>query len=82
LDVTSSPSDVIAHAELDFGTGKTTLSDAMKDYCLIAADPSHGANFSLALYVPDPDQLVERCRRAPPSASGSPPSSPEIATPR
>jgi PhnB protein len=61
LDVTRFPgSDVIAHVELDFGTGKMTLGAAMKDYCLIAADPSHGASFSLALYVPDPDQLVER----------------------
>ena len=61
LDVTRFPgSDVIAHAELDFGTGKMTLSDPIKDYCLIAADPSHGASFSLALYVSDADQVVER----------------------
>jgi len=41
LDVTRFPgSDAVAHAELDFGLGKMTLSDPMKDYGLVAPDPS------------------------------------------
>ena len=32
----------------------------MKDYGLVAPDPSRGASFSLALYVPDVDGVVAR----------------------
>lgn len=61
LDVTRFPgSDAIAHAELDFGQGKITLSDPLDDYGLVAPDPSRGANFSLALYVPNVDEVTER----------------------
>ena len=61
LDVTRFPgSSAIAHAELDFGLGKLTLSDPMKDYGLVAPDPARGASFSLALYVPNVDDVVTR----------------------
>ena len=61
LDVTRFPgSDTVAHAELDFGLGKLTLSDPMKDYGLVAPEPSQGASFSLALYVPNVDEVVAR----------------------
>ena len=61
LDVTRFPgADGIAHAELDFGLGKLTLSDPLKDYGLVASDPSRGASFSLALYVPNVDEVVAR----------------------
>jgi uncharacterized glyoxalase superfamily protein PhnB len=61
LDVTRFPgSDALAHAELDFGLGKLTLSDPLKDYGLVAPDPSRGASFSLALYMPNVDEVVAR----------------------
>lgn len=61
LDVTRFPgSDAVAHAELDFGAGKLTVSDPLPSYGLVAPDPSRGASFSLALYVPNVDQVVER----------------------
>src|SRR3954447_21171888 len=62
LDVTRFPgSSAVAHAELDFGMGKLTLSDPMKAYGLVAPpDQAAGASFSLALYVPDVDDVVAR----------------------
>ena len=61
LDVTRFPgSSGVAHAELDFGLGKLTLSDPMKAYGLVAPEPSGGASFSLALYVADVDEVVGR----------------------
>lgn len=60
LDVTRFPgSDRIAHAVLDFGQGKLTLSDPLEGYGLVAPDPSRGASFSLALYVEDADHVTE-----------------------
>lgn len=66
LDVTRFPgSSGVAHAELDFGLGKLTLSDPMTAYGLVApSDPASGATFSLALYVPDVDAVVERALAA------------------
>jgi uncharacterized glyoxalase superfamily protein PhnB len=60
LDVTSFPGggDQVAHAVLDFGTGQLTLSDPMESYGLVAPDGSDGSSFSLALYVPNVDDLV------------------------
>lgn len=54
-------SSSVAHAELDFGLGKLTLSEPMKAYGLIAPpDPAGGASFSLALYVPNVDEVTAR----------------------
>jgi PhnB protein len=66
LDVTRFPgSSGIAHAELDFGLGKLTLSDPMAAYGLVAPpEPASGASFSLALYVPDVDAVVARALEA------------------
>ncbi len=59
LDVTKLPgSDAVAHAELDFGAGKITVSDPLESYGLVASDGAHGASFSLALYVPNVDEVV------------------------
>lgn len=59
VDVTRMPgSDLVAHAVLDFGTGMLTLSDPMDAYGLIAGDPAKGTTFSLALYVPDVDEVT------------------------
>jgi PhnB protein len=62
LDVTRFPgSSAVAHAELDFGLGKLTLSDPMPAYGLVAPrEPASGVSFSLALYVPDVDEVVKR----------------------
>ena len=62
LDVTRFPgSSLVAHAELDFGLGMLTLSDPMAAYGLVAPrDPAGGATFSLALYVPNVDDVVTR----------------------
>lgn len=66
LDVTRFPgSSGVAHAELDLGLGKLTLSDPMAAYGLVAPpDPAGGASFSLALYVPDVDAVVARALAA------------------
>ena len=61
LDVTRFPgSSLIAHAELDFGLGLLTLSDPMAAYGLVAPPELAGTSFSLALYVPDVDDVVAR----------------------
>jgi PhnB protein len=52
--------DRVAHAELDFGHGRLTLSDPIESYGLVAVDPDAGASYSLAVYVPDVDATVER----------------------
>jgi uncharacterized glyoxalase superfamily protein PhnB len=59
VDVTRMPgSDLVAHAMLDFGTGMLTLSDPMESYGLVAGDPARGTTFSLALYVPNVDEVT------------------------
>lgn len=55
--------DAVAHAELDFGLGRLTLSDPIESYGLVAPSPN-GASFSLALYVPDVDRVVEAATEA------------------
>jgi len=61
VDVTKmANSEAVAHAELDFGLGMLTLSDPIEGYGLVAPDPARGASFSLALYVPDVDEVVAR----------------------
>lgn len=59
VDVTRFPgSDLVAHAVLDFGKGMLTLSDPIDAYGLIPGDPTKGAPFSLALYVPNVDEVT------------------------
>lgn len=59
VDVTRMPgSDLIAHAVVDFGHGMMTLSDPMDAYGLVAADPGGGVTYSLALYVPNVDEVT------------------------
>jgi PhnB protein len=59
VDVTRMPgSDLVAHAVLDFGAGLLTLSDPLESYGLVAGDPARGTTFSLALYVPDADDVA------------------------
>jgi len=59
VDVTRMPgSELVAHAVLDFGSGLLTLSDPMESYGLVAGDPTRGVTFSLALYVPNVDDVT------------------------
>lgn len=60
VDVTRLPgSEMVAHAILDLGAGMLTLSDPIDSFGLIAGDPTRGATFSLALYVPNVDEVTE-----------------------
>jgi PhnB protein len=57
----SAAGDVIVHAELDFGNGRLQLGAAVPDYHLVAPNlDSDDVAFSLALYCPDVDAVVER----------------------
>ena len=59
IDVTRMPgTDQVAHAVLDFGSGMLTLSDPMEAYGLVAGDPANGVTYSLALYVPNVDEVT------------------------
>jgi uncharacterized glyoxalase superfamily protein PhnB len=63
VDVTRMPgSELVAHAILDFGAGMLTLSEPMESYGLVAGDPARGTPFSLALYVPNVDEVTANAR--------------------
>ncbi|CAJ1580805.1 VOC family protein [[Mycobacterium] wendilense] len=55
---------LIAHAELDFGTGRLQLGDPNPQYGLQAADRSESVCYSMVLYCPDVDEVVERAKHA------------------
>lgn len=52
--------DVIAHADLDLGHGRLTLSDPMEQYGLVAPSGEDAVSASFAVYVSDTDTVVER----------------------
>ena len=54
----------VAHAELDFGTGRLQLSDPNPDYELIAPPRSGPVTHSVVLYCSDVDAVVDRAERA------------------
>jgi PhnB protein len=59
------PDGTVAHAELDFGSGRLQLGDPAEAYKITAFDPSADvATFSIALYCSDVDDVVDRARRA------------------
>ncbi|NNC12404.1 VOC family protein [Planctomonas sp. JC2975] len=65
LDVTRFPGgDGVAHAILDFGTGMLTLSDPMESYGLVAPDEPERHDYSLALYVPNCDDVTDAAAAA------------------
>ena len=51
---------VVAHADLDFGLGVLQLGDPNPEYGLIAAPGGDADCYSMGLYVPDVDAVVER----------------------
>jgi PhnB protein len=52
--------DVLAHAELDLGNGRLQLGEPSPEYHLAAQSMTDDACYSIALYCPDVDVLVER----------------------
>ena len=52
--------DVLAHAELDLGNGRLQLGEPSPDYHLAAQSTTDDACYSIALYCPEVDALVER----------------------
>lgn len=56
--------DSIAHAELDFGTGRLQLSDPNPAYGLAAVTRGDTVTHSMVLYCPDADAVVARAEAA------------------
>jgi uncharacterized glyoxalase superfamily protein PhnB len=54
----------IAHAELDFGTGRLQLSDPNADYGLEAPERKESVTHSIVLYCSDADDVVARAESA------------------
>ena len=52
--------DVLAHAELDLGSGRLQLGEPSPEYHLASQSTTDDACYSIALYCPDVDALVER----------------------
>ena len=63
VDVTEM-SGVVAHAELDLGHGKLQLGAPLPDFGLVPPPAGDGACYSMGLYCPDVDAVVEAARRA------------------
>ncbi|GAC78667.1 PhnB protein [Gordonia malaquae] len=51
---------VVVHADLDFGAGRLQLGEVNPEYHLVAGPSGDDACFTLAVYVTDVDQTVER----------------------
>jgi len=52
--------DVLAHAELDLGNGRLQLGEPSSDYHLARQSTTDDACYSIALYCPDVDAVVQR----------------------
>lgn len=55
IDITDGPGDTVAHAELDFGSGRMQIADPAPAMGLIAPDGTNDVNHSYVIYVPDVD---------------------------
>lgn len=65
METMDGPDGTVAHAELDFGTGRLQLGDPADAYKIAPPDPSADvATFSIAFYCDDVDGVVERARRS------------------
>lgn len=51
---------LVAHAELDLGNGRLQLGEPSPDYHLAAQSTTDDACYSIALYCPDVDAVVEK----------------------
>ncbi|MGB3375857.1 MAG: VOC family protein [Microbacterium sp.] len=55
---------VVAHADLDFGTGRLQLGEPSPDYHLVAPPAGEDDCYSMGVYVPDVDAVVARAVEA------------------
>src|SRR5690606_10031095 len=55
---------VVAHADIDFGTGCLQLGEPSPDYHLVAPPAGEDDCYSMGLYVPDVDAVVARAVEA------------------
>lgn len=55
---------VVVHAELDFGNGHLQLGEPNPEYHLVPAPNGDDDCYSLGLYCPDADALVQRAEQA------------------
>jgi PhnB protein len=55
---------IVAHAELDFGSGRLQLSDPQEAYALAAPERGKFVTHSVSLYCPDVDDVVARAENA------------------
>ncbi len=55
---------VVVHAELDFGTGRLQLGEPTSAYGLVPPPAADAACYSLTVYVPDADAVVDAAREA------------------
>lgn len=58
------PDGTVAHAELDFGTGRLQLGDPQEAYQIASPTPGAAATHSIGLYCPDVDEVVARAEQA------------------
>ncbi|VEG26212.1 VOC family protein [Actinomyces howellii] len=63
VDVTEM-SGVVAHAELDLGHGKLQLGAPLPDFGLVPPPAGQEVCYSMGLYCPDVDAVVEAARQA------------------
>jgi PhnB protein len=64
LEKMAGPDGSIAHAELDFGTGRMQLSDPNPSYHLVAPPRADSVTHSVVLYCADVDGVVARAAAA------------------
>ncbi|WP_156761086.1 VOC family protein [Microbacterium karelineae] len=56
--------DVVAHADLDFGTGRLQLGEPSPDWSTVPAPGGDADCYSIGLYCADVDAVVDRAVRA------------------
>lgn len=64
IEKMDAPDGKIAHAEMDFGSGRLQLSDPNEQYGLQAPARGDTVTHSMVLYCPDVDDVVDRAKRA------------------
>ena len=70
IDQMDGPTGTVAHAELDFGTGRLQLGDPADTYQIEAPDRGAPATHSIGFYCNDVDDVVAKAEpRAPRSVS-------------
>ena len=52
--------DLVAHAELDLGNGRLQVGEPSPEYHLVGQSTTDDSCFSIGIYVPDVDAVVEK----------------------